>query len=185
MKTQRRQLPWCGNQTPTSLPPPAKGRSNPTNTPVIPTSYFILLSFAGSIYLFMLVRCPCPLPDGVLHALLCLKVYSWCIRGEMYSIATYISTPSCSPPTSCLFFLELHHLSLSPDPTLHFNHESLLYSTLQWHLEFSVYLLSAFSTSFSLCFNFLICKNECISSDNMGYLNDYAAMLSRSVMSDS
>ena len=36
----------------------------------------------GSIYTFPLVRYTCPLSAGVLDALLCLKVYSWCIHGE-------------------------------------------------------------------------------------------------------
>ena len=45
-----------------------------------------------SLYSFPLVRYSCPLSAGVLHALLCLKVYSWCICGEMYSTSTYSST---------------------------------------------------------------------------------------------
>ena len=40
---------------------------------------FILLSLCGSIYSFPLVRYFCLLSAGVLHALLCLKVCSWCI----------------------------------------------------------------------------------------------------------
>ena len=40
-----RQLHRCGDRTPASVPPPAKGRSSPTNT-VFPTSSFILPSFA-------------------------------------------------------------------------------------------------------------------------------------------
>ena len=37
-----RQLPCCGDQTPTSVPPPAEGRSS---TPIFPPSSFVLLSF--------------------------------------------------------------------------------------------------------------------------------------------
>ena len=33
-----RQLPRCGDRTLASVPPPAEGRSSPTNTPVFPTS---------------------------------------------------------------------------------------------------------------------------------------------------
>ena len=41
--------------------------------PLVPSSYGVL---HGSIYSFPLVRYSCPLSAGVLHALLCLKVYS-------------------------------------------------------------------------------------------------------------
>ena len=41
--------------------------------PVVPSSYQVL---HGSIYSFPLVRYSCPLSAGVLHALLCLKMYS-------------------------------------------------------------------------------------------------------------
>ena len=92
-----RQLPLCGDQTPASIPPPTKGQSSPTNTPVLPPNSFILLSFISSIvcilfyvYSFLGVRCSCLLSAGVLHVLLCLKVYSWCIRGER-STSTYSS----------------------------------------------------------------------------------------------
>ena len=72
-----RQLHPCGDRTPASVPPPTKGMSSPMNTPVIfclvPSSYRVL---HGYIYSFPLVRCSCPLSAGVLHALLCLKVYS-------------------------------------------------------------------------------------------------------------
>ena len=55
----------------------------------VPSSYQVL---RGSIYSFPLVRYSCLLSAGVLHALLCLKVYSWCIHGEMYSTSAYSST---------------------------------------------------------------------------------------------
>ena len=41
--------------------------------PLVPSSYQVL---RGSIYSFPLVRSSCQLSAGVLHALLCLKVYS-------------------------------------------------------------------------------------------------------------
>ena len=71
-----RQLSPRGDQTPASVPPPAEGRCSPTNTPVFPpapSSYRVL---RGSIYSFPLVRSPCLLSAGVLHALLCLRVCS-------------------------------------------------------------------------------------------------------------
>ena len=60
-------------------------------TPVFAPSSFILSTFCGPICSFPLVRYSCPLSAGDLHALLCLKVYSWCIFGER-------CTPSPSTP---------------------------------------------------------------------------------------
>ena len=54
--------------------------------PLVPSPYWVL---HGSIYSFPLVRYSCPFSAGILHVLLCLKVYSWCMRGEMYSTSTY------------------------------------------------------------------------------------------------
>ena len=61
--------------------------------PLVPSSYQIL---RGSIYYFPLVRSSCPLSAGVLHALLCLKVYSWCIHGERCTPRQPTPLPSCS-----------------------------------------------------------------------------------------
>ena len=48
-----RQLPGCGNRTSALVPPPAEGRSSPTNTPAFPpSSYFILPRFAWFYILF-------------------------------------------------------------------------------------------------------------------------------------
>ena len=86
-----RQLPWCGDLTPASIPWPAEGRSILTNTLVFsPGSFESYQVLRGSIYSFPLVRYSCPLSVGVLHALLCLKVYSWCILEER-STSTYSS----------------------------------------------------------------------------------------------
>ena len=68
-------------------------------------SSLVLQVLCGSIYSFPLVRYSCPLSAGVLHAFLCLKVYSGCIHGERSS--PYLSTPlpSCSlPPLLNLFY---------------------------------------------------------------------------------
>ena len=87
-----RQLPQCGDRTPASVSPPAEGRSSPTNTPdfsLLPTSYRVL---RDSLYSFLQVRYSWLLSAGVLHALLCLKVffliYLW---RQMYSTSTYSS----------------------------------------------------------------------------------------------
>ena len=93
-----RQLPWCGDGSPASVPPPTEERSSPTNTLVFPpvqSSYRVLL---GSVYSFPLVRyflrsqlvfCMCfcvwrCIPDVSverevchIHELLCHLVLSW------------------------------------------------------------------------------------------------------------
>ena len=56
--------------------PLAKGRSGPTNTPIFPPRSFTYQVLCGSIYSFPLVRSSCLCSAGVLHVLLCLKVYS-------------------------------------------------------------------------------------------------------------
>ena len=73
-------------------------RSSPTNTPlspVVPLPYWVL---HGSIYSFPLVRYSCLLSASVLHALLCLKVYSWCIHGERCTPCP----PTTLPPSYAL-----------------------------------------------------------------------------------
>ena len=61
--------------------------------PLVPSSYCVL---RGSIYSFPLVRYSCPLSAGVRQALLCLKVYSWCIHGERCTLCPPTPLPSCS-----------------------------------------------------------------------------------------
>ena len=61
--------------------------------PLVPSSYRVL---HGSIYSFPLVRYSCPLSAGVLHAPLCLKVYSWCICGERCTPCPPTPPPSFS-----------------------------------------------------------------------------------------
>ena len=51
---------------------------------------------SSSIYSSPLVRYSCPRSAGVLHALLCLKVYPWCIRGERCTPDPPTPPPSCS-----------------------------------------------------------------------------------------
>ena len=86
-----RQSPHWWDWTPASVSP-SQGRSSPGNSsvfPLVPPPYRILHS---SIYSFPLVRSFCPLSAGVLPALLCLKVYSWCIHGERCTpLSTYSS----------------------------------------------------------------------------------------------
>ena len=116
-----RQLPQCGDWTPASVPPPAEGRSspNPDNTPVfpvVPSSYRVL---RGSVYSFPLVRFSWPLSAGGLHALLCLKVYSWCIHGERCTPHPPTPPPSCSQlhhllcPCTCRIFSAFPQVSVS------------------------------------------------------------------------
>ena len=90
--------PDVGIRTPASVPPPAEGRSNPTNTPVFPPSSFILLSFAWVYILFSTSQ-------------VLLATLSWCSActfasegvflmypwREMYSTSTYSSAILFSP----------------------------------------------------------------------------------------
>ena len=85
-----RQLPWCGDQTPASVPLLAKGRSSHTNTVTFPPSSFILPSFAW-FYLFfsagqVLLSAPswCPACTSVSEG-----VFLMYPRREMYSVSTY------------------------------------------------------------------------------------------------
>ena len=92
-----RQLPRYGDQTPALVPPPVEGRSSPTNTLVFPPSSFVLpTSVWFHIFFFPLLRYSCPLSAGVLHVVLCLKMYSWCIYGER-------CTPHPPTPLPCSF----------------------------------------------------------------------------------
>ena len=72
--------------------------------PLFPLSYQVLY---GSIYYFPLVRYSCPLSAGVQYALLCLKVYSWCIRGEIGT-----SHPPTLPSCSCNLCFDLQLIIL-------------------------------------------------------------------------
>ena len=53
---------------------------------------------SSSIYSFPLVRYSCLLSAGVLQALLCLKVYPWCIHGEKCTPCPPTPPPLCSSP---------------------------------------------------------------------------------------
>ena len=100
-----RQLPWCGDWTPASLPPPAEGRSSPTSTPVFSTSSFILPSFArfyivistGQVLLSAPSWCSAcaSVSEGV------FLMYPW---REMYSTSTYSSATLFSKA----YFLKLY-----------------------------------------------------------------------------
>ena len=70
--------------------------------PTVPSFYQVL---CGSIYCFLLVSYSCPLSDGVLHALLCLKVYSRCIQGERCNPCPPTLPPSCSLLNRYLLYL--------------------------------------------------------------------------------
>ena len=70
--------------------------------------------------LFVSVRYSCPLSAGVLHVLLCLKVYSWCVCGKRCTPYPLTPLPSCSHVYSQ--FLRNHHYS--PQWLYQFNHSS-------------------------------------------------------------
>ena len=97
-----RQSPWCVDWTRASVPPPAEGRSCPSNTPVFPFSSFTLLSFewfyiffsAGQVLLSALSWCSActSVSEGV------FLMYLW---REMYCMSTYSSILF-----SCRLFLQ-------------------------------------------------------------------------------
>ena len=88
-----RQLPRCGDRTPASVSLPTESRSSPNNTPVFPTSSFLLMSFAwfyiffssGQVLLSALSWCSActSVSEGV------FLMYLW---RETYSTSTYSST---------------------------------------------------------------------------------------------
>ena len=145
-----RQLSRCGDRTPASVPPPTKGTSSPTDTPVFPPSSLSYWVLRGSTYSFPLVRYSCPLSAGVLHALLCLKVYSWCIHEERCTPRPPTPQPSCilgwnsfafwhniSWGTNEKFGPKLIHLSYSPlefDYTLGCSQMFWNFSVWTWNL---------------------------------------------------
>ena len=100
-----RQLPSCWDRTLASVPSPTKGRSSLTNTPVYPPSSLSYRVLHGSIYSVLLVRYSCRLSSGVLHVLLCLKMYSWCIPEERCTPCPPTPPPSCS--LHVFFFFKL------------------------------------------------------------------------------
>ena len=88
-----RQLPQCGIGPLLQFPYPL--RAGPVLLtllflPLVPSSYRVS---HDSIYSFPLVRYSCLLSAGILHALLSLKVCSWCIHGERCT-----SSPPAPPP---------------------------------------------------------------------------------------
>ena len=98
-------IPRCGDRTPASVPPPPRAGAVLLTLLFFSPSSFILWSFMqnslcriyGSRYSFPLVRYSCVLWAGVLHALLCLKLYSWCVCGERYTPHPPSPPPSFSP----------------------------------------------------------------------------------------
>ena len=79
--------------------------------PLVPSAYQVL---HGSIYSFPLIRSSCLLSAGVRRALLCLKVYFWCIHGERCTPHPPTPPPSCSPPQN--YFLNKGRYSANSIP---------------------------------------------------------------------
>ena len=101
--------------------------------PVLLTLLFIPLASSpywvlhGSTYSFPLVRNTCPRSAGVLHAVLCLKVYSQCICGERSTPHPATPPPSCSSKLlyiyiyiyKCVLVSELPETNTHCKSTLH------------------------------------------------------------------
>ena len=120
-----RQLSWLGYQTPASVPLPTKRRSCPTNTPVFPSSSFVLPSFAwvyiffstGQVLLPALSWCSAciSVSEGI------FLMYLW---REIYSMSTYSSAILFSP--AVIFFFS-NIVSDSPSRVMKIK-------TNRWHL---------------------------------------------------
>ena len=99
--------------------------------PLVPSYCGVL---RGSIYSFPLVRYRCPLSAGVLHALLCLKMYSWCIRRERY-------TP-CPPTPLTSFSSAINDALIDDDDDDPFNLPyKLIYIFINLHIYFLILIL--------------------------------------------
>ena len=79
-----------------------------------------LKRLSSSIYSFPLVRSSCPLSAGVLHAHLCLKVYSWCTCGERCTPCPPTPLPSCSLKVSVLMSSSFIHCFTQQNFIKHF-----------------------------------------------------------------
>ena len=79
-----------------------------------------LKRLSSSIYSFPLVRSSCPLSAGVLHARLCLKVYSWCTCGERCTPCPPTPLPSCSLKVSVLMSSSFTHCFTQQNFIKHF-----------------------------------------------------------------
>ena len=75
--------------------------SSPSHQVLVTLLFFPLVSWSywvlhDSVHSFPLIKYSYPLLAGVLHAVLHLKVYSWCIRGERCTPCPRTPLPSCS-----------------------------------------------------------------------------------------
>ena len=104
-----RQLPWCWDCIPASVPQPAEGRSSPTSTPVFPPSSFILPSFAWFYIVFstgqVLLSAPswCSACASVSEGV--FLMYLW---RELYSMSTYSSAILFLPQVLGVFLKQIN-----------------------------------------------------------------------------
>ena len=80
--------------------------------PLVPSSYRVL---CGSKYSLPLVRYSCLLSADVLHALLCLMMYSWCIGEERCTPRPPTPLPSVLPLSGFITEVLLRHPWLSSE----------------------------------------------------------------------
>ena len=126
----------------------------------MPSSYQVL---HGTIYPSPLIRCSCLLSAGVLHALLCLKVYSWCIRGgrctprpptppPSWSLSPYgFINPEIAFPDKMTYLLILWNIWRESHKTLRGTYVYLYFIGLwtHWNWAFRIILLFLHKTSSS------------------------------------
>ena len=117
--------------------------------PLVPLS---TQNLCGSMYSFPLVRYSCPFSADVLHALLCLKVYSWCVRGGRCTPCPPAPPPSCPPGVKWVLDQQSHswtspcHLAwdtqglAGADPGRSLLVSSLLATAPSSHLSASIFI---------------------------------------------
>ena len=109
-----RQLPHAGIGPLPQFPHPPRAGSVLLTLlffPLVPSSYKVL---CGSTYSFPLVTYSCRLSACVLHVLLCLKAYSWCVCGDRFTPCSPAPPSSCSPSLIFFFFLTCKCLDSHP-----------------------------------------------------------------------
>ena len=135
-----RQLPWCGDWNPASVLPPTESRSSPSNTPVFPPSFFILLSFAW-FYVF-----------SSSQLVLCMHFCVWMCIPDVYMERDVFHIHPLLPMLSVQVFIEYLNMYLTSHKWLE------LYVEIRHNPH--VYLQSSCSLGYNLCSNKTNCPGH-------------------------
>ena len=135
-----RQLPWCGDQTPASVPPPTEDRSSPTNTPVFLLSSLVQPSFV-LFYIFfsagqVLLSVPswCPACTSVSEG-----VFLMCPWREIYTLHLPTPPPCCSPIHTIEYYLAIEWNEIEWNHTLD-TFLPVLFHLAQWFWDSFMFL---------------------------------------------